>query len=96
MAPVAEELLFRGLLLGILLERGHTQATAGVISLLVFGLIHVFTAGVAGVINALLLGLLLTWLRLRYDSLTGAWLMHFLNNLIEFVVVVGLLPSLYI
>lgn len=95
-APVAEELLFRGLFLGVVLDRGYGPAIAGGSSLLVFAGIHVFTAGFAGVVNALLLGALLTWLRLRYNNLAGAWLMHLLNNLLEFLIALSLLPSLYV
>lgn len=94
-APVAEEILFRGLFLGLVLDRGYGPVVAGGSSLMVFAGLHVFTAGIGGVINALLLGLLLTWLRLRYESLVGAWLMHLLNNLLEFFIGVSLLPSLY-
>lgn len=94
-APVAEELLFRGLFLGFVLDRGYGPVIAGGSSLVVFAGIHVFTAGLAGVVNALLLGALLTWLRLRFDNLVGAWLMHLLNNLLEFLVAVSLVPSLY-
>jgi hypothetical protein len=32
---------------------------------------------------------------LRFDNLVGAWLMHLLNNLLEFLVAVSLVPSLY-
>jgi membrane protease YdiL (CAAX protease family) len=95
-APVAEELLFRGLFLGIVLNRGYGPALAGVSSLVVFAGIHVFTAGFAGIVNALLLGALLTWLRLRYNNLAGAWLMHLLNNLLEFLTSLSVLPSLYV
>jgi len=94
-APVAEELLFRGLFLGFVLDREYGPAIAGGSSLVVFAGIHVFTAGLAGVVNALLLGALLTWLRLRFDNLAGAWLMHLLNNLLEFLIAVSLAPSLY-
>jgi membrane protease YdiL (CAAX protease family) len=94
-APVAEEILYRGLLFGTLLERGQGPLLAGLGSLVVFAAIHVFTAGVGGVINAVLLGALLTWLRLRFDSLVGAWLLHVLNNLLEFLIALSILPSLY-
>lgn len=61
-----------------------------------FAGIHVFTAGPAGVVNALLLGSLLTWLRLRYNNLAGAWLLHLVNNLLEFLIAPSLLLSLYV
>jgi len=94
-APLAEEILYRGMFFGIVLERGYGPVAAGGASLLVFAGVHVFTAGVGGVINAFLLGLLLTILRLRFDNLLGAWVMHMCNNLIEFLVAVSVLPSLY-
>jgi hypothetical protein len=40
---------------------------------LVFAVMHVFTAGIAGVLNAFLLGTLLTWLWFRFDNLVGDW-----------------------
>ncbi|MFC6874323.1 CPBP family intramembrane glutamic endopeptidase [Halobellus marinus] len=94
-APFAEELLFRGLLVGILLERGVDTAVVAAGSLLVFAAIHVFTAGVGGVVNAVLLGALLTWLRFRFDNLAGAWLMHAFNNAAELLVALSMVPSLY-
>jgi hypothetical protein len=94
-APIAEEVLFRGLFVGIVLERGHGPAIAGASSLAVFAALHVFVAGQAGVLNAFLLGALVTWLRLRFDNLVGAWLMHLLNNLLELLVALALVPSLY-
>lgn len=94
-APVTEEVLYRGLLFGLLVERGVAVVLAATISVIVFAAMHVFTAGVAGVVNALLLGALLTWLRVWFDSLVGAWLLHGLNNLLEFLVALSVLPSLY-
>lgn len=94
-APVAEEVLFRGLFVGVAFDRGYRPLVAGASSLAVFAAIHVFIAGVAGVVNALLLGALLTWLRFRFDNLVGAWLLHLLNNGLEFLVALSLVPSPY-
>jgi membrane protease YdiL (CAAX protease family) len=94
-APIAEEILYRGVFLGIGLERGYGPVVAGVGSLFVFAGIHVFTAGLGGVVNAFLLGVLLTALRLWFDNLLGAWLMHTLSNLLEFLVAISVIPSLY-
>ncbi|MFC4448307.1 CPBP family intramembrane glutamic endopeptidase [Halorussus aquaticus] len=94
-APVAEEILFRGLFLGVVLDRGYGPYAAAASSLAVFAALHAFTAGAAGVVNALLLGALLTWLRFRFDNLAGAWLLHALNNLLEFLVAISVFPSLY-
>ncbi len=54
-----------------------------------FALIHLPNFGVAGTIFISAWGLLPAILRLRYDNLSGAVLMHALNNLFAYVVVVA-------
>jgi len=76
-APLSEEPLFRGLILGGFLQRyGSTRAIA--YSALLFALIHLnpwqFPIG-------LLAGLLLGWLTVRTGSLWPAVFAHVLNNL---------------
>jgi membrane protease YdiL (CAAX protease family) len=88
--PFAEELLFRGLLLGTLLGRGIRPVVAAGTALLAFGLIHVALLGVAGVIATCAWALVPTALRLRYNNLSGAWVVHQLNNLWAYLVVVAL------
>ncbi|MFC6874639.1 CPBP family intramembrane glutamic endopeptidase [Halobellus marinus] len=88
--PFAEELLFRGLVLGSVLSRGAHPIVAGGASILAFGLIHVALLGVAGVIVTCCWAVVLTVLRLRYDNLTGAWLVHQINNLWAYLGVVAL------
>lgn len=95
-APIVEEVLYRGLFVGVGLSRKYSPLVVGTTSLLLFAAIHVFTAGIAGVVNAFLLGSLLTWLRFRFDNLVGAWLMHLLNNALEIAVALGVFPSLYV
>ncbi|MEY7852123.1 lysostaphin resistance A-like protein [Natrarchaeobius sp. A-rgal3] len=91
-APLAEEMLFRGILFGYLLSRwGRISAAVGG-SVLLFGIVH---PGAAGVLFAVLSGLLLALLRIRYDNLVGAWLMHALVNVSAFVMAIGLLPATY-
>ncbi|TPG10604.1 CPBP family intramembrane metalloprotease [Rhodanobacter glycinis] len=81
--PLAEELLFRGVLLSALLQRWHVGWSV-VISSLVFALIHL--PGLQFQWYALpdlaLLALALTWLRLRSGSIWPAVLAHGLNNLV--------------
>lgn len=89
-APLAEELLFRGLLLGTLLGRGVPPILAGVASILAFGAMHVVLLGVAGVVATMLWATFPTALRLRYNNVTGAWLLHLVNNLWGYFVVVAL------
>lgn len=86
-APVAEEVLFRGLLLGYLLDRGWGPVTAGVAVVVTFAVIHLPNFGAGGAVFILLWGTLPTALRLYFDDLTGAWLVHLLNNAFAYVVV---------
>lgn len=88
-APVAEEVLFRGLLVGYLLDRGISPVVAGLIAVLAFAVIHLPNFGMGGAVFILLWAPLPTALRLRFENLTGAWLMHAANNLFAYVIVVG-------
>ncbi|WP_174811941.1 CPBP family intramembrane glutamic endopeptidase [Salinadaptatus halalkaliphilus] len=92
-APVVEEILFRGLLLGHLISRGYGILVAAALSILLFGLMHVFVAGLSSVIATAVLGTLLTALRLWYDNLVGAWLMHLLVNCWAVLVALAVLPT---
>lgn len=74
--PVAEEVLFRGLLFG-LLRRRRRFWIAAIGSAAAFGLAH----GPAAAIPAGLLGLYMAWQVERDGSLLGALALHMLNNL---------------
>ncbi|AGB38704.1 CPBP family intramembrane glutamic endopeptidase [Natronococcus occultus] len=94
-APIAEEVLFRGLVLGHLLARGYSVLAASALSIALFALIHAFMAGPVSILITGALGTVLTGLRLRYDSLVGPWLMHVLINAWGVMLTVGLLPALW-
>ncbi|SDQ49366.1 CPBP family intramembrane glutamic endopeptidase [Natronobacterium texcoconense] len=94
-APIAEEILFRGLVLGHLVARGYGIVAASILSVLLFALVHVFMAGVVSIVVTGLLGALLTVLRLWYDNLVGAWLMHLSINVWGLLVTVGVVPVLW-
>ncbi len=74
LAPLFEELLFRGLLFNQL--RRYGRCFAILITALLFGLMH---ANVLQLIAAILLGLLLAWIRESY-GLPYAILLHISNN----------------
>jgi uncharacterized protein len=76
LAPLVEELVFRGLLYGWLAGRWGTVA-AWIVSSLAFAAAHVEPAHV---ILVLPLGLLFGWLRRRTDSLWPSLVAHMVNN----------------
>ena len=84
LAPLAEEVVFRGAilrtLLGIMSKKNHWVAI--IISAALFGLAH-FNA--AQFINALLMGLLLGWMYYRTQSLVPGILLHWVNNTMAYV-----------
>ena len=88
LAPIFEEALFRGLLLGSLLDRGLSPTAAALVTIPIFAVPHIWL-GVAGVVGLAAWAIFPTILRLRFNNLTGAALLHFLNNVIAYVVLVA-------
>lgn len=84
LAPVAEEMVFRGGILRCLLKafEGKNHWFAIVFSALLFGLVH---GNWAQGVNAFLLGLLLGWLYYRTDSVVPGIILHWVNNTIAYV-----------
>lgn len=84
LAPVAEEMVFRGAILRTLLKlfdnRWHWIAI--LISALLFGLIH---GNDAQFVHALLIGLLLGWTYYRTDSIIPGIVLHWVNNTVAYV-----------
>ncbi len=89
-APITEEVLYRGLVLGALLSRGVGTVAAVALMTVLFAGIHLPNFGVAGTLFISAWGILPAILRVRFDNLSGAVLMHALNNAFAYVVVVGL------
>jgi membrane protease YdiL (CAAX protease family) len=89
-APLVEELLFRGLLLGSLLDRALSPLAAGGVSVVLFAAIHLISLGPAGVLAIAGWAVFPTLLRLKFDNLAGAWLLHLANNVWAYVIVVAL------
>lgn len=79
-APVAEEILFRGYLLGKL--RNHAPTWVAIlVSSALFGLVH-FNASVS--IDTFVLGIVLAWMRIKTGSLWPAILIHMIKNGLAF------------
>lgn len=90
-APITEEVLFRGLVFGALDSR-YDARTAVLGSSLLFGAVHLF-GGVSGVVFSVLSGLAFAWLRLRYDGLVAPGVAHAVTNAYEVAVVAAILPD---
>ena len=83
LAPVCEELVFRGAVLRALLRWMPRHWVAIAISALFFTLIH---ANPAQMPHAFLIGLLLGWLYYRTDSIVPGIVYHWVNNSIAYVI----------
>lgn len=77
MAPIVEELLFRGAIQGHLLRKWKHPAGAIVLSSLIFGVVH---GNWVQAPFAFVTGLALGWMYYRTGSLLPGILMHFVNN----------------
>ncbi len=77
LAPMVEELLFRGAIQGHLTRTWKNPAYAIVVSALVFGLVH---GNPKQIPFAFVTGLALGWVYYRTGSLLPSMFMHFLNN----------------
>ena len=83
LAPVCEELVFRGAILRALLGSISRHWLAIAISALLFALIH---ANPAQMPHAFLVGLLLGWLYYRTSSSVPGIVYHWVNNSVAYVV----------
>ena len=80
LAPVMEEVLFRGILLESVREK-YSSGRAIVVSALMFGVIHIIPQQV---VNAFVIGLILGFIYVRTDSLWPVIIIHALNNFFVF------------
>lgn len=84
MAPLAEEIVFRGAvlrrLLGVCGQRWHWVAIA--ISAALFGAVH---GNLPQFVHAALLGLLLGWMYYRTGSILPGVMLHWVNNTVAYV-----------
>ena len=77
LAPILEELLFRGAIQGSLQEAGMRPWTAILVSSFIFGVVHMNPAQIP---FAFLLGMMFGWLYYRTGSLLPGIVGHVLNN----------------
>ena len=84
LAPLAEEVIFRGAVLRTMLEHweGSKRWTAIIISALLFGIAHMNPAQIP---HAFLMGVLLGWLYERSRSLIPCVVLHCANNTIAYL-----------
>ena len=84
LAPLVEEMVFRGALLRTLLDmvskKNHWVAI--MVSAFVFGLVH---GNMAQFVNAMIMGLILGWMYYRTKSIVPGILLHWVNNTMAFV-----------
>lgn len=86
-APIAEELLFRGIILfpGNRLETSWTRT---IISALLFGLIHGPT-DVYSFYTYVGMGFIFSYAAKKTQTVEAAMVYHFLNNLLGFIVIMS-------
>ena len=79
-APLCEEILYRGLLVAWLRHIGWRDPAIWLIGSLIFGFNHAIPLGLVWAIVMVTFGAILYAIRLCADSLSPAWLTHFLFN----------------
>ena len=91
LAPLTEEVVFRGAVLRVLLklfgQRWHWLPIA--LSAVVFGLVH---GNIQQFVHATLIGLILGWMYYRTDSILPGIVFHWVNNSAAYVIA-NLLPN---
>lgn len=90
-APIAEEIIFRGLVLTTL-QKKHSDFIAIALSGLFFGMIHIMAGGILLAIGAAFMGILFGIVYVKTKSLTAAIITHAIANTSDFVI--ELLPNM--
>ncbi|EKX98911.1 CAAX amino terminal protease family protein [Hoylesella saccharolytica F0055] len=83
LAPLAEEMVFRGAILRTLLNyfNGRMYWIPIIVSALLFGLVH---GNMAQLLNAFLIGILLGWMYYRTESIVPGIVLHWVNNTVAY------------
>lgn len=90
-APIAEELICRGLILHTL-RKEHGKSTAVLLSALLFGILHIMAGGGVLVLNSLMAGVIFGVICVKTGSLLPAIAAHMFANIPDFIL--ALLPEL--
>ena len=83
LAPVLEEILFRGLILGSIRQKSGKALGAVFISAAIFGAMHVHIP--QKMVNALVIGLILGYIYVKTESLAAVIIIHAINNGLAYV-----------
>lgn len=83
LAPIAEEVLFRGFVFGALAHRRGPAAAAAITGIL-FGLLHIASSPLYALVPLMLFGALLCLIYQRTGSLYPSIALHAINNAIAF------------
>ena len=83
LAPLAEEMVFRGAILRTLLNyfNGRMYWVPIIVSALLFGLVH---GNMAQLLNAFFIGILLGWMYYRTESIVPGIVLHWVNNTVAY------------
>lgn len=89
-APLLEEVMFRGAIQGDMLRKVRNPWLAIIISALIFGIFHM---NPVQIVYATLLGIVLGWIYYRTGSLMSVILGHVLNNTIATIFMLLITPA---
>ncbi len=90
--PIAEELLFRGLIYRLLLRRRFKMFSAAFISSVLFGLYH---GNVVQFVYAFIMGILFSFLLELSGNLVIPVISHIANNVLALIVSYGIMDIIY-
>ncbi len=76
-APIVEEMLFRGAIMSYMLQQGYPPIKVIILSAALFGFIHF---NPVQVVFAFLMGVVFGWIRLKSESILPVIIGHILNN----------------
>ena len=88
--PIAEEICFRGILLGGLLKMRCRPWIAILITALAFSLVHGYSAKLVG---TLLFGIIVGWLYWRTGSIIPCLIIHIVNNSFAYIIHLSSQPT---